>query len=196
MSQSTRQTWDDAKVADELRLVVDTLGHFPSSTELREMGRNDLACQISRRGGFVHWSERLGVSRQHSDSDTGWIGEAMAAVYLREAGFAVSWRSTVKWPFDLLVDDVLRLDVKAARRKQYDLADGWFFRIGKVPQADLIFLWRLDVQDFFAIPWFACPNTSITISQSGGKYRRFHRNVGLIREMRDLRLNERHRVGA
>lgn len=196
MSTNGRRTWDDAKVAVELRHAADALGRFPSSTDLRAMGRNDLACQVSRRGGFIHWSERLGIKRRRSDSDTGWVGEAMAADRLQAFGFTVTWRKGVKWPFDLLIDGILRVDVKAARQRRYGHCQGWFYRIGKIPQADLVLLWQLDSGNFYAIPWFLCPRTSITISRDGGKYAEFRNNIDVIKEMRDMRQRERQRLGA
>jgi len=55
--------WKDAEVLlDTLRNdVIAILGHFPTSRELRELGRHDLANAISRGGGFPYcralWEE-------------------------------------------------------------------------------------------------------------------------------------------
>lgn len=191
-----RKTWDDEQVEAEVRRIADGLGHFPSNTELVGMGRNDLSNQISRRGGFLHWAAKIGIDRQRSGSDTGWAGEAQVMSLLTELGFAVQRPMGVKCPFDILVNDLLRVDVKAARRAQYGACVGWFYRLGKVPQADLILLWQLDTGDFYALPWFICPRTNITISSNGGKYAAYHNNLDVIHEMLTAREAERDRLRA
>jgi hypothetical protein len=187
---ATRKQWDDDRVKGAIHTVVAALGRFPSNSDLAEIGRGDLANQIRRRGGVLHWAERLGMQRQASDSDTGWRGEEAAATYLTEAGFKVTCRSGVKCPYDLLIDDCLRIDVKSARLACYHRCQGWFYRIGKYVQADVILLWQLDTGDFYALPWFVCPASSVTIAPTGGKYRAFRNNVTLIREMAAMRQKE------
>lgn len=194
MVERMRRHWTDEAVETEIRQICEALGHFPSSSELRTMERNDLAAQVSRRSGFIYWSERVGFKRRESDSDTGWRGEDDAARSLQEFGFSVTRRAGVTWPFDLLLDGVLRVDVKATRLHRYGHSLGWFYRIGKEPQSDLILLWQLDTGDFYAIPWYLCPRTNVTISQSGGKYARFLNNVLVIQEMAAVRKEEQRRM--
>lgn len=189
-----RRQWTDEELEDEARKIATALGHFPSCSELKEMGRNDLACLMGRRGGLIHWSEKIGIPRRHSDSDTGWEGEDAAAQCLGELGFDVARRGGVKWPFDLLVGGLLRVDVKAARMATYGYCRGWFYRIAKEPQSDLILLWQLDTQDFYPLPWFLCPRTNVTISRSGGKYMPFRNNDTVIRDMLALRQQEQQRM--
>jgi hypothetical protein len=186
----TRRRWTDQLFQDELREVVHVLGHFPSNRDLIALGRHDLANQVQRRGGFLTCSEQMGFPRQRSDSDTGWDGEDRAADRLRELGFDVVVRSGVKCPYDLLVAGVLRVDVKAARLHRYGHTEGWFYRLGKYSQADIILLWQLDSGHFYAVPWFVCPSTNITISKAGGKYQPFFNNVDLIRRMIERRSDE------
>ena len=191
MDARHRRRWDDRTVESELRCVVEALGRFPSNADLRDTGRLDLANQIARRGGFLHWADKLGMARKASDSDTGWEGEDAAFERLTQLRFSVTRRLGVKRPFDLLVDDVLRVDVKSARLAQYGHSTGWFFRIGKYAQSDMILLWQLDTAEFYALPWFVCPTTNITITRSGGKYAPFHNNAELVRSMAAVRRREK-----
>lgn len=194
MSTKTRRRWTDSEFEKELKVISDSIGHFPSHTELRDMSRGDLANQITKRGGSLFWSQKLGIPRLRSDCDTGWKGEEEAARRLVELGFTVEVRSVLKSPFDLMVDGLLRVDVKTARLNQYGYSRGWFYRIGKIPQSDLILFWQLDTGDFFAIPWFLCPQTNVTITENGGKYALFRNNVELLREMIHARQQERDRL--
>ena len=192
-TKTIRRRWTSDFFESELRDVASVLGHFPSRSELDDMGRQDLASEIGRRGGFIQCSEVFGLPRVRSDSDKGWEGEAAAAQRLVELGFGVTLRETVKCPFDLLVDDVLRVDVKSARLYRCKRCAGWFYRIGKHPQADLILLWRVDEEDYFALPWYVCPRTNITLSRGGGKYSEFYNNDQLIRDMVEpRRIEQQH----
>jgi len=185
---STRQPWTDERVERELRHIVGELGRFPSNSELRTLGRNDLACAVCKRGGLLHWANRIGARRAPSDSDFGWAGESVVAQQLRINGFTVEQDFPRKNPFDLLVDGVVRIDVKTARFATYRTKDhtseGWFFRIGKMPQADVIALHLFDDGDTFVIPWRDCPYTNVTITGRGAcKYERFRNRWDVIRNL-------------
>lgn len=191
-AQRARRRWTDEVFESEVKDVASALGHFPTVSELAAMKRRDLASEIIRRGGFMRCAQVLGLTRIESDSDTGWEGERAAAQRLTELGFQVAVPGAVKCPFDMLIDKVLRVDVKSARLCRHQHTVGWFYRIGKHPQADLILLWQLDEAGYYALPWYVCPRTNITISRYGGKYATFRNNDRVIREMVELRRGEAH----
>lgn len=166
----TRTKWTEEMVAERIRIVAAGTGVFPSITFLKETGQNDLACQITRRGGSLVWADRLGLKREHSDSDTGWEGERAVMDLIARNGLSVTRSTAVRWPFDLLVGGLLRVDVKAARFAQYGRCSGWFYRLGKAPQADVIALHQLDTGETYWIPWTRIPRSNVTISRSGGIY--------------------------
>lgn len=166
----TRTKWTEEMVAERIRIVAAGTGVFPSITFLKETGQNDLACQITRRGGSLVWADRLGLKREHSDSDTGWEGERSVMDLIARNGLSVTRPTAVKWPFDLLVGGLLRVDVKAARFARYGPCSGWFYRIGKAPQADVVALHQLDTGETYWIPWTRIPRSNVTISRSGGIY--------------------------
>lgn len=174
-----------------IREAAATTGIFPSAQQLRRIGRNDLANSISRRGGFIHWSERLGIARADSDSDFGWSGEIAFQKLLESRGYQVVRSSAVKAPFDLLVDDVLRVDVKTANKATYGTGSGWYYRIGKIVQADLVVLYQFDTGEFYGLPWHSCNATNITVSAGGGKYAAYRNNWDLILKMIEMRKQER-----
>lgn len=170
--------WTPELIESEVRLVTQNIGHFPSNTELREMGRNDLACAITKRGGgLIGLAKRLGMERMPSDSDFGWAGEESVATELRRRGFTAERTNGVRAPFDILVNGIVRVDVKNARFASYPMkggssCDGWFYRLGKMCQADLIALHQYDEGSTFIIPWSLIPTSNITITRNG-KYSRY-----------------------
>jgi hypothetical protein len=191
-----RTQWTEEKIERDLREAAKEIGHFPSVAELNATNRNGLSCAIGRNGGFIVWARRLGMDRGFSDSDFGWAGEVKVANIFTDEGHDCVRSSAVKAPFDLVVDGVLRVDVKTANFASYGYSTGWFYRIGKIPQADLILLYQADTGDFYGLPWHACPTSNVTISRGGGKYADYINNWPLIRSMIGMRMAERAQHGS
>ena len=149
-----------------------------------------MVCAATKRGGYMVWADRVGMKRAPSDSDTGWDGEDRLVGILRARGWEAERVGGVKHPFDIIVEGVLRVDAKSAKFATYKSgvasSSGWYFRIGKVPQADMVILVQLDTGDIYAIPWWDSPIGNITISTSPkGKYLPYLNNFGLVQEMID-----------
>jgi hypothetical protein len=189
--QKKRTRWTEALLVSRINAVVGDSKRFPTNSHLVEIGQGDLSNQITKRGGFIYWANRLGIERDISDSDIGWEGEKRAHTLLEARGFSVIRSERVRWPFDLLVNNSLRVDVKTASYAAYGASTGWFFRIGKSPQADLIALYRSDKDDMYLIPWYHVPKTNITISPTGMKYSRFLNAYEIVERMVRVRSEER-----
>ncbi|MCK4668281.1 hypothetical protein KAU33_16130 [Candidatus Dependentiae bacterium] len=52
--------WSEEKVIFELELIIEDLNHFPTTTELKKMGKMGLGTQISERGGVNYFRNLLG----------------------------------------------------------------------------------------------------------------------------------------
>lgn len=182
--------WPESAIEEQLRKVCDELGKFPSAQDLKRIGRNDISSQISKKGGFEFWATKLGMKREYSDSDTGWDGEKSLMAILQEKGFSCEAASYVKCPYDLRVNSLIRIDVKSANYAEYGVCKGWFFRIGKDAQADILALYQIDTQDVYFIPWNICPKTNITISRSGGKYVEFKNRFDILEKLVKIKEDE------
>ena len=182
--------WTDEKLHQELIQICAGTGVFPSNQDLIKLGRQDLSNQIVRRGGFIAWSKRLGYRRKESDSDKGWDGELKCIKKLAELGFKAEKTDRVRSPYDILVNECLRIDVKTAKYAEYGACRGWFYRLGKNLNADLIMLYQADTEDAYYVPWTCCPTTNITISRNGGKYANFKNNVPVLSNMATSRFEE------
>lgn len=173
-------------VHSELIKICAGTGVFPSNMDLRKLGRNDLCCQITKRGGFVLWSKKLGFERNYSDSDFGWDGESKAIEILLSKGFNPEKSNSIKAPFDLIVNGCLRVDVKTAKFATYGRSSGepdssgWFYRIGKYIQSDVLMLVQMDTGDCYLMPWNLCPTSNITITKTGKTYAKFKNNFELL----------------
>lgn len=120
MGWSHGKSWDDATIESELRLMAGELRRMPSVNELKASGANDLACAIVRSGGFLKWSERLGLGRKSSETHRGQKWERHEADYFRSLGFTVEAQSA-RAPYDLLVNGH-RVDVKSSMLTRH----GWY----------------------------------------------------------------------
>lgn len=178
-----RMQWTSEIFDQELKKITDGLGRMPTNSELQQLGRCDLANQITKRGGFAKNAQSRGLSQVASDSSFGWEGEVEASRLMMASGFVVERSTAVRWPFDLLVNDCVRVDVKTAKYAEYGPSKGWFYRIGKSPQADVIFLLQSDTGSAYIMHWLDCPSSNITISRDGGKYARFKDNYNLIAKL-------------
>jgi len=56
----------DARI-NELKTIIETIGHFPSALDLQHIGRHDMANAISKSGGYAKHRELLGLSITEHD---------------------------------------------------------------------------------------------------------------------------------
>lgn len=57
--------WTEENTISELNEVIEELSHFPTQAELRNMNRGDLLKAIQKKGGFIHFRERMGCELKH-----------------------------------------------------------------------------------------------------------------------------------
>lgn len=185
ISPRTRRSekWEESKILEEINKLK--LKEFPTSNYLKSINRNDLSCAISRNGGWKYFSEKTNLPLTKSDTLTGWGGEDWISDFLSKRGYKIA-RGSTKEHFDILVDDCVRIDVKTASYAIYgdkDQSRGWFYRMGKTISADIAILYRKDQDDFYVIPWFLCPSTNATITESGGWYKNYLLRLDILDEM-------------
>ena len=176
--------------------IASSIGQMPSNSYLQESGYGWLSSWIARNGGFLGVSERLNLNRKHSDSDTGWEGEKKVQTLLENNGFFVERSVQIKSPFDLLINKIIKIDVKTSslatrlNSQSGGSVTGWFYRIGKTPQSDIIALFCMDTNDVFFIPWNCISHTNVTLSQGGGKYRKYLNRYDVLSKLCSLRERE------
>lgn len=173
----------------ELRGYVSS-GYMPTHSFLNSVGRGDLSNQISRRGGWRKFASLIGVPMTPSDTVTGWAAEDWCIKDLASRGYMVE-RQATRTHFDLLIDGLIRVDVKGASFASYGRTSGWFYRMGKVITADVVVCVQMDCDDCYIYPWFSVPATNLTITPSGGMHSPYRSNYDLIELMLSTRRSER-----
>lgn len=124
-TKGDRTSWNDDLIEAALLIEGERFGRMPSANELRDSGRNDLACAISKHGGYRVWSERLGLSQKGTETHRGQKWERHEAAFFRSLGFEVE-EQTARAPFDLLVNGK-RVDVKSSSWRDYKGVSGYLF---------------------------------------------------------------------
>ena len=62
LTQKPAGYWNDETVINELNLLIEELGRFPSQTELIRLSRNDLLGAIHKYGGLTYFKEKTGFT--------------------------------------------------------------------------------------------------------------------------------------
>jgi hypothetical protein len=117
--------WNDEKVGFEVKKVIDALclNRMPSRSEMKLVsGNTALANIIMKNGGFYHWAEKLGLQIKKSDTNFGMDYEKKCCEDLRNRNFEAEL-TTVKFPYDLLVNKCVKIDVKVSKGYEH----GYFF---------------------------------------------------------------------
>lgn len=110
------------------------LSRMPSRSEMYDLtGDNRLLNAVAKSGGFSRWAETIGVEMKSSDTLLGLRYEQVAIDMLQANGFECRWTS-VKHPYDILVNDVLKIDVKVSRETMVRGCKVFSFRLAKSMQ--------------------------------------------------------------
>lgn len=59
--------WNDEKIIEELKKVIEDIGYFPTSIDLDSIGRNDLSRALYRYGGIRKFKGLLGYGLEQKD---------------------------------------------------------------------------------------------------------------------------------
>lgn len=114
----TRGTqWTDELIKEKVLEVVSSLNlkRMPSRSECEEYYHDtSLTNAVSRRKGWYQLANELNLPLKESETLFGKTHETLAAETLMALGYEVR-KMPQNFPYDLLVDDCVKVDVKASR---------------------------------------------------------------------------------
>lgn len=177
--------WTDSLIKSSIMQVVSAyeLGRMPSKTEVESYyNDNKLSSAISRRkGGWYKLAEELGLSLKECDTNFGKKYERVVAEKLDSDGYEVT-RMSQNYPYDLLVNGSIKIDVKASRIYHSEKGSFYSFNIDKpFATCDIYILLTVeengDVKDYYIVPSKAVfNNTQISIGLKTSKYDAYKNN--------------------
>lgn len=109
--------WTDELVKEETTKVKNILGldRMPTRNEIISVTKNSsLADRISRTKGYYGWAKELNIPIKYSETTLGKEYEFTAKKLLENKGYKVE-KMSQNYPFDLLVNDNIKIDVKTGK---------------------------------------------------------------------------------
>lgn len=107
--------WTLSKIEEELLKYIEAneLKRMPSKPELVKNNRNDLGSALTRYKGMRWWAEKIGLPMKETETNKGNMYEELTKNTLLDKGYEVR-NMTTKHPYDLLVNDNVKIDVKVS----------------------------------------------------------------------------------
>jgi len=164
----TKDEWSDLMALSDSEIRKDilyvmkelNLGRMPSRKEIVSIKHNSiLANSIAKSGGYKHWADKLLLDLKDSETKTGWDAEEIAKVSMETSlGYKVEKMST-KHPYDLLVNNFIKVDVKCSKPFKHEGKRAHAFWINKTHSTcDIYLIYALDeegkIERTFIIPGY------------------------------------------
>ena len=147
--------WNEELIATRVSEIANKFApaRMPSNNEVIEMtGSYALANAIQKNGGYEYWANKLGLERKHSETKIGIEYERRVAEMLRKGGHSVQ-ETTIKHPYDLLVDGCVKVDVKVAGTSLVRGSKVHAYRIAKRQHTcDFYICCEVDTDGIYVIP--------------------------------------------
>lgn len=170
--------WTMVRIENELVNYVkeNKLQRMPSKPELINSGRSDLGNILTRRNGMEWWSNKVGLPLKKSETTIGNKYERQIEKTLVKRGYSVR-EMTVGHPYDLLVNENVKIDVKVSSPGRISDWRCHTFRPSKAnPTCDLYVCVAIDevgeTEKIFVIPSNFAKVTTLCIGGES-KYNKF-----------------------
>lgn len=188
MGYTHGKQWSEEEIKSELAKLIKEKGLSRMLT-LREMiistGGQALSNAVTRSGGVRKWANELNVLLTHSNTRKGWEGEEKAKIILEQEGFTVD-RMTARHPFDLLVNDVAKVDVKCAEPHTFKCgAQAYCYHLEKkIPTCDFYMLIAngREKGTVFIVPASNMRQKQISIGMKSSVYDKFVKRFDILRD--------------
>ena len=186
--------WSDELIKEKILEVVKNteLNRMPSRNEIRNYYMDDkLTNAISKRKGYEWFARELGLSMKESDTFFGKRQEAIAMEELVSYGYEVR-KMPQNFPYDLLVNDAIKIDVKAAKLFRGTRGNFYSYNIEKpFCTCDIYILYLLNddrsTKDVLILPSkLISTQTQISVGENTSKYYKYSNRWDYIAHYNDF----------
>lgn len=142
--------WDDERIEKEIRETMNILNidYFPTHSEMIKLyGNRSLTCAISKHGGTEYWSNKLDIPLKKSETSYGDKYEKYAINDIYNHIGLESIQTNTRHAYDLLVEDCVKIDVKASSINERNNGDTKYYSFNlekKEPTCDLFLFYGID----------------------------------------------------
>lgn len=175
-----RDNWTNEKIKEQIMKMVNDLGmdRMPSSKEVEGyFGNCKLTNAISHRKAWYKFAEELNLPIKESETAFGKSYESQIMEKLICMGHEVE-KMPQNFPYDLLVDGALKIDVKASSLYRGKNGNFYSYNLEK-PYATcdiyiLMLIKNYEVKDILVVPSkFVMTNTQISVGEFKSKYYKY-----------------------
>lgn len=174
MGYTHGRKWSHKDICDEVYKVMKSLNidRMPSAPECKLVtGSSALNSVIVKRGGFKWLANNMGLKQSDCETRLGSNGELTIKKILESLGYRVE-KMSIKHPYDLLVNENIKIDVKTARK--YNSDKGWSsysFNLEKSnPTCDIYVFICVEDEKYLIIPSKFLRQTQLCITDKESKY--------------------------
>lgn len=169
--------WNANLIEKGIKDVVEKakINYFPTHSVIKEItGSYALSNAIRRHGGTRYWAEKLGFEIKPSESKFGEEYELECMKVLKHFGYRCE-KTPVRYPYDLLVENNIKVDVKCSNPYHGKTGDFYTFNLEKSkPTCDIFVCYCLEddvITRVYIIPASALSgNTQLSIGKYTSKY--------------------------
>ena len=187
--------WTDEAIKDGILEVMEglELDRMPSRAEVEQYYKNSALCNAvgRRKGGWYGLAADMGLIVKNSDTYFGKRHEKIVAEKLLALGYEVE-QMPQNFPYDLLVDGAVKIDVKVSRLYRGQHGSFYSFNLEK-PYAtcDIYILVTLEddrsIKDFYVVPSkFVSHHSQIGMGENTSKYERFRQRWEYLQQYVDF----------
>lgn len=177
MGYSHGTIWTRELIARKILETVTALNleSMPTRKQfIRYFGNDKLTAKISKTLGYYGWAKVLNLPIQSNDTRKAKLSEKHAAELLRAHGYSAV-QMLQNYPFDIMVNEKVRIDVKFSNLYRGPRGSFYSFALRKkYPTCDIYMLIaNADSEKVYIVPACKCNQTQIGIGEHTSIYDKY-----------------------
>lgn len=169
MGHTHGTVWTKELIAQKIIEAVKglNLGEMPTRKQfIKYFGDDKLTNKISKTLGYYGWAEELNLPIQSNDTSKAKLSEKHAIELLNQRGYTALQMSQ-NYPFDILVNENVRIDVKFSNLYHGPAGNFYSFALRKkYPTCDIYMLIANSTPEkIYIVPALNCKQTQIAVGE-------------------------------
>ena len=187
-----RTKWTKDKIRDELLSVIQTLNldRMPTRKEIISVKGDDrLTNKVSKTLGYYGWAKELNLPMKDNDTNKGKAAEKLVCDLLNSKGYSAK-QMLQNYPYDLLVDNTVKIDVKFSNLYHGENGNFYAFALRKkYPTCDIYVLVANngDERKIYIVPAFEAAQTQISIGEHTSVYDKYIDRYDIIDRLIEIK---------
>ena len=194
MGYSHGQKWKDETIENAIYEVmkIAKINTFPTHSLIKRVyGNNCLTNAISKHGGTRYWANKLGLEIKSCESEFGYDYECECMNYLTLKYDYDCELTKVRYPYDILVNNNIKVDVKCSHLYKGKQGSFYTFNLEKPkPTCDIYVCYCLnnkEVTKIYIIPSCVLSGkTQLSIGELTSKYDKYIDNWHIFPRYNDF----------